>query len=495
MGLLKDSAKVFTGVTLQRLISFLMLPIIARLIGPHDYGIFQAALSICALFTVFGSLSLDASIPVADSADKAALRTIGTGLIGLMGAILFTVAALLMQPVLAGWFSHKIVHAVIWMVPILVPLTIASNSLRNYAGYLGKFGYFAIADISAAITNFTVIALVYVTLWRDYRALIAGAVAALLAKIMILLWCAEFGRTFKARLKMVTILREMRQTRSFAKYYLPSNALNVYSAELPTIMLAWVFPESVVGVFMMAKSLIMIPTSMCSQALGQVFYPKAAKNFRDGGQLTDITWQSFNYASMFSIFPAFFMAAAGVYIIPTLLGTQWIGTAPYMLLLVPMVILKAVETQIGIGFVFSILNQFKKILRGNLILFVCRFSPFLGCLYLSSSPHIAILSFSLGSALGYAYLTGWIFQTVGISLTRAGKVFMRYCLYSAVCVLPIFLVYSNSNRILPISALLVALVAYTGVVWFLFFNQRQRSDVIKKFGLWNQKESQDTSSG
>ena len=97
--------------------------------------------------------------------------------------------------------------------------------------------------------------------------------------------------------------------------------------------------------------------------------------------------------------------------------------------------------------------------------------------------------------MGYAYLTGWIFQTVDISLTQAGKVFMRYCLYSAVCVLPIFLVYSDSNRILPISALLVALVAYTGVVWFLFFNQRQRSDVIKKTGLWNQKGRQDTSSG
>jgi O-antigen/teichoic acid export membrane protein len=486
MSLLKDSAKVFTGVTIQRIISLVMIPVIARLIGPKDYGIFQASLSISALFSILGSLSFEASIAVADSDKKAALRALGTSFIGLISGLFFWIFVIVMKPWLLIWFSTDVVHAVVLMTPFVVPLTIFSNALRNYAGYLDKFGRFAVADVASSASNFLVITLSYFLFWKDYKALIAGVITALLIKVGIFFWSCNCYRTFKTILNIGQIYRELRQLSNFLKFYLPSNALNVYSTELPTILLAWAFPENVVGIFVMAKSLIMIPTALCSQALSQVFYPKAARKHRDGAHLSVITWQSFKYGCMFSIFPAFFLAASSIFIIPMLLGGKWVGTAPYMLLLLPMVVLKAIETQIGIGFIFSILNQLEKILWGNLLLFMCRFIPFTLGLVFISSAHIIVLVYSLGGAVGYGCLLTWIFISIEISLKRAAFVFLRCCLLSGVCVLPTLLSYFDAQLSFASIYLLISISAYGFVTWFVFFDRRQRIDITTKARNWIQ---------
>jgi len=487
MEILRDSSKVLTGITVQRVMSFIMIPVIARLLGPKDYGIFNVAASVCALLAVSGGFALEASIAVAVTKKQAAERTIGIFLIGILSGILFGFIAYLIHPHLKNYYSADITNALLFMIPVFVPLGIINVSAQNYAGYLGKFKFFAIADITSPIAGYITLISVYFLFWGDYRSLIASGIITLVVRIGAFLYASKGSELFHKDILSTEVSKSLWQARNFTKFNLPSNLLNTATVQLPPILLSTVFSESVVGLFTMARNIITIPTNLSGKALGQVFYPKAAEEYRNTGSLTEITWRTFVYSCQLTLFPAIFTAAAAGFVLPLLLGPRWAGVTPFLLLLLPMVLLNAVQTQIGIGFIFSILSQQYKILIGNVLLFVFRISPLLICIFLKCSEYLTILSYSVGGAIGYGLLLAWIFIATSISVTTAFYTWARYCFIAALCVLPVLGATLLSSQILLLmSSLVITTTIYCIIVLFNFMNGAQRSLVKSKiYGIFS----------
>ena len=480
MSFLKDSSRVLTGITIQRVLSCLMIPIIARLIGPKDYGIFNVAMSFCMLIVIIGSFALEASIAVSETQKTAAERTIGTSLMGIGSGFFCWIILYLIQPYLKSFYSIDIINALVLMIPIYVPLTIISISFQNYIGYLGRFQFFAIADITYPIANFGTLLFIYIVFWKDYRSLIAAGIMATLVRVIIFVYAAKNSRLLSAKVFSVQIFKSLWQARNFAKFNFPSNILNVATVQLPPILLSMAFSESVIGLFSMARNIITIPTSLSGRALGQVFYPRAALNYRETGSIKKITWQTFLYSCQLVLFPAIFTAAVASFVLPVLLGHKWDGVATFIVLLLPLVLINAVQTQIGIGFVFSILNQQYKILIGNMLLFICRILPLVVFLIIVRSPHLTILAYSVGSAVGYAILLAWIFTSTSIQISKAFYTWVKYCLISGLCVLPIVGAKLKGGVILLTFSLTTSIIIYGFIAWFTFLNIEQRSLVIYK---------------
>ena len=492
MGLLNDSSKVLTGITAQRVMSFIMLPVIARLLGPKDYGIFNVAASVCSLLAISGSFALEASIAVADTKKQAAERTVGTVLVGIMMGISFWLLAYLIHPHLKEYYSTEIINALFFMIPVFVPLGIITVSAKNYVAYLGKFKFFAIADIASPIASYIVLISAYFFFWKDYRSLVAAGIMASIVRIAIFIYGSKNSDLFNNILND-KILKTLWQARNFAKYNLPSNLLNKATIQLPPILLSMAFSENVIGLFTMARNIITIPTSLSGRALGQVFYPKAAETYRKIGNISEITWRTFLYSCQLTLFPAIFTAAAAGSILPVLLGPKWDGVAPFLVLLLPMVLLNAVQTQIGIGFIFSILRQQYKILIGNLLLFLFRISPLIICMILKSSKYLTVLSYSIGGSIGYCLLLVWIFISTSISVKKAFFTWVKYCLIASLSVSPIGgAILLGSQIDLLILSLAISVIIYIIVAWLKFLNVSQRSHIkskIYEIFLPNKKKS------
>ena len=480
MGFLRDSSKVLTGITIQRVMSFIMIPVIARLLGPKDYGIFNVAASVCALMAIVGGLALEASIAVSATKREAAERTIGTCLIGVLSGLFFWLIAYLIYSYLKDYYSEHITNALFFMIPIFVPLGIIKISMQNYVGYLGKFKFFAIADIVSPIVSYITLISVYVLFWRDYRSLIAAGIMQSVVRISLFLYASRSSQLFGNNILSSEMIRSLWHARNFTKFNLPSNLLNTATVQLPPVLLSIAFSESVVGLFTMARNIITIPTTLSGQALGQVFYPKAAEEYRNTGSLERITWQTFVYSCQLTLFPAIFTAAAAGFVLPLLLGPKWSGVTPFIVLLLPMVLLNAVQTQIGIGFIFSILNQQYKILIGNVLLFIFRISPLFICIFLKCSEYLTILSYSLGGAIGYALLLSWIFISTSISVTKAFYTWAKYCLIAALCVLPVLGAALIDQIFVMLSSLVISTIIYSIIVWFEFLNYEQRSLIVSR---------------
>jgi len=480
MGILRDSSKVLAGATVQRVMSLIMIPVIARLLGPKDYGIFNVALSVCALLAIVGGFALEASIAVSATKRQAAERAIGTSLIGILSGFFFWLIAYLIYPYLKDYYSKDITNALFFMIPIFVPLIIINISMQNYVGYLGKFKFFAIADIASPIASYIALISVYILFWKDYRSLITAGIMQLVVRISLFLYASRSFQRFGNNILSSEMIRSLWQARNFAKFNLPSNLLNTASVQLPPVLLSIAFSANVVGLFTMARNIITIPTSLSGRALGQVFYPKAAKEYKNTGSLTGITWTTFVYSCQLTLFPAIFTAAAASFVLPLLLGPKWCGVAPFLVLLLPMVLLNAVQTQIGIRFIFNILNQQYKILIGNVLLFVFRISPLIICMSLMWSEYLTVFAYSIGGAIGYAFLLGWIFISTSISVIKAFYTWVKYCLIAALCVLPVLGATLSSQAFVLLSALAISTISYSIIAWVKFLNYEQRSLVISK---------------
>jgi O-antigen/teichoic acid export membrane protein len=438
--------------------------------------------------SIFGGLSMEASIAVAESQSRAARRALGTSLIGIVGGSLFLALTVLARPYISHYYSESIANALLLMLPLAVPLTVIETSTRNYLGYLGRFNLFMIADILSPILNYSVLFAVYFMGWKDYRCLVVGFVVGLAAKITVYLFRLRGERRLWDDARLALIWGEMWRARSFSKLYLPANIVNTANTQLPTALLGLVFPEGVVGLFVMARTIITLPTTLSGKALGQVFYPKAANEFRQGRGLSEITWRTFLYSCQLVLFPALFTAAAAGLILPLLLGPKWVGVSPFVALLLPMVLINAVQTQIGVGFVFSILNQLHKVLTGNLLLFSCTVLPVVICLVAGLSPHGVVFAYSLGGAVGYALLLGWVFLSVSISIRMALFTWLKYCLLSGLCIspvlLPTFFTGIRRSSILVLTFFCLPLLIYGVVGWTRILDGNQRAAVISAIWSW-----------
>lgn len=480
MGFVKDSSKVLAGQTIQRILSLIMAPVTARLIGPEDYGIVQTALAVVGLASIGCSFALEASISVADSRTCATQRTIGTVCVGLIASLVFGFGMYLSRAFLETYFSPTVARIIILLSPVYVPLFIAGLSFQNLVGYNGRFIYMPVADLLSTACGYVALVGSYFVLWKDYRCLIASAIVVLSVRVII------FGYGCIDSLKLWTIkpncLKEIFlptwSARDFAKYNLASNLLNSASVNLPTTLMAMFFSNSVVGLFSMARNIIYIPTILSGQALGQVFYPKAAEMYREGKGLRDITWKTFMYSCRLAIFPAFFIAATVSVLLPIVFGSKWSGIAPYCLLMLPMVLLNAVQTQIGIGYIFNILGQQHKVLIGNIALLIGRFIPMIILVLFGSSAYAVVLAHSVGGSIAYAILLIWIFLSVSISPAKAFVTWSCYCFISAICVLPVWfsLVYGRTG--FSMLCVVFSVAIYTVVFWHKFLDHKERMLIL-----------------
>jgi O-antigen/teichoic acid export membrane protein len=481
----KESGKVLIGITTQRILSIVMVPVVAWLLGPIDYGIFNVGISICTLCSVIGGLAMEASIAISVSKEQAFARALCTSLLGLFSGILFLALAYLSRPFLLKYYSPEAVSAIIWMMPFLVPLTVMNMAMQNYVAYLGKFEFIATGDIVYSIANYVTLISVYFLLYKDYHALIIASIMAFSVRLSIFFEASMGLKWLVNAISSARILKEIWETRHFIKFNLPCNILNTANVQLPPALINLRYTEDVVGLFSMARNIITIPANLSSRSLGQVFYPKAAQEYREGHGLEKITWQTFIYSCRLTIFPTIFIASAAGFVLPFLLGQKWSGVAIYTILLLPMVLLNAIQTQIGVGFIFNILNEPSKILWGNLFLFLSRIGPLAFILFfMTTNPYFPVLVYSAGSGIGYAILLAWIFTATSISVYKACSEWLKHLGLALLCVSPMLLSFLTGKVLVLVLSLLFSVFFYGLVVWFFFLNHEQRGMIIARTLGW-----------
>lgn len=308
--LLADSARLFSGMGLGQALLFFSAPVLARLYAPEAFGEVAVYSATLAVLCIFATLRFELGIVTSgDRARSDALVAGGTCLV--IATTLLTLLAvgiawgLSAGPALWWWWWPPGIFA------MALGLVLQNLCLRE--------GDFAGLSLVKLLNVVAFIALAWLAPDRDAFWLVAATCAGHFAALVPLLW--RHHGAFLRALAAGGVADALRAERALALNLAPANLLQALAANAATFVFATLFAPAVVGHFAVMNKIVLVPVSLVSGSVGQVFL----KRFSDAGpdRRRRLLYRSWALLGLAGAAPAFFLALWGEPFFALFLGPTW----------------------------------------------------------------------------------------------------------------------------------------------------------------------------
>lgn len=448
-----------SGTALAQLLLVLAVPILTRLYTPADYGALAVFSSTLAVLVVFASLRYEAAIPLPqDEAAAGSLLVLTLGILTGMAALVSLLVWLLGDAFVSA-VNVPAIRPYLWLIPVgflgagiyqaLSYWAIRRRDFRRVARTkLSQGAGQVLAQVGLGVAGAGALGLIV----GDVIGRVAGAGGLALAAIR----GRPAGRVTPASIRAIAA-----RYRRFPLLITWSGLLNIGSLQLPSIVFSAAFGAAAAGLYALSYKLLVLPTMLVAQSVGQVFLSRAATLATEPEQLRRLTERT--ALGLFAAgLPAFgVVALAGPRLFAVALGPQWEESGRYAQILAPWFALWLVSNPLsgllnvrewqGSALAFS---GFEFVLRlGALLIGAAKGSPMLAVTLLSAGGVIIA-----GVSIGRFLLAGH--SSAGRLLDPA----MRLVAAAAVCLLPAaLLLYAGSER-LALALGVLAVVGYYAIV-------------------------------
>jgi lipopolysaccharide exporter len=248
----------------------------------------------------------------------------------------------------------------------------------------------------------------------------------------------------------------MQRYRRFPLYDSCAGLLNVAGGQAPILLFAALFSPMVAGYYALASRMLSAPLGLVGRAVSQVLLPRIVKADRSG-EAAQLLERLIRVLAMVALPPFAMVAVIAPEIVPLLFGAEWAPAGSVV-----------AWTALWVGWQFicsplSVVLIALEAQRLNLVLQAALLVLRIGALLIGAllaSSDIAILAFSIASAVGYA---GYITITgivAGLHARRIAVAVWQPALLAAVClVLPV------SKQFLSIPGLHYGVLMCVGAFW------------------------------
>ena len=312
-------------------------PILARLYDPQAFGLLSLYTAILSVLVVVCSLRYDFAIPIASDPSEAVHLVVlsiaialaascGVGVIVLLGA--GSVAAALGAPALAGY---------LWVLPIALFVAAFSQAIGSWGVFERRFP--AVGRMRA--------------MQGVGQALAQGLLGALRAGPIGLIGGDLFGRIAgteqlarpfaeavrSTRMSFAAMRKAARERLGFARVMAAASLLNALSLQVPFLLIPGAFDLQSSGQYFLSYRMLVLPASLISAAVSQVFFGEAAFRRGDPRRLHDLAYNV--TISLFVVTIPVYMTVlvAGPALITAVFGGQWADAGRYSQIMAPGLVL------------------------------------------------------------------------------------------------------------------------------------------------------------
>lgn len=313
-----NAAKISSGTMAGQIISFITLPIIARIYGAEVVGNWTLINSVATIVNSFSDLGLTNAIMVEDD-DEASLRlynvvtTIVIGISVISGLVAFIYYSAVPSDI--GINSLFIG----FLMAVLIFTLQQTQICYTWLNRQGKYGIL----MKNPVINNTVIGIVAIAFglagaknYGYYIATILGQIITLihmkrfLPKKMFTLNPEDYRHVFKTRV-------------SFLKYQMPTNVISQVKNQLPVLLIKRLFGAEVLGYYSVSVKVLNIPITLLANALGRVFFQTISDMKRKGEEIGAFAYRNITKAMKIAVIPMIFLVALGDVFIIILYGQEY----------------------------------------------------------------------------------------------------------------------------------------------------------------------------
>jgi lipopolysaccharide exporter len=458
-GFARHVVTLASGTAIAQLLLVLATPVLTRLYSPADYGTLAVYSSTLTVLLVLASLRYEAAIPLPEDEDLAgSLLALTLFLLGGMVLLVALVVALAGDAFVRAANVEQL-RPYLWLLPVGLLGAGSYQALSYWAIRRRAFGRIARTRLSQGIGQ--VVSQVGLGLLKvGAPGLLIGDVVGRVAGGGGLALLALRDRPF-ARVTRASLAAAAARYRRFPLLTTWSGLLNVSSLQLPSIMFSASFGAAAAGLYALSYKMLVLPTMLVAQAVGQVFLARASTLAREPERLRRLTERTALalFACGLPIFGA--VGLGGPRLFATVMGGQWEQAGRYAQALAPWFTVWLVSNPLngllsvrewqGSALAFTV---FEFLLRlGALFIGISRGSPMLAVVLLSASGVvISLLSIARFLQAGHS--------SIGRLLEPAA----RLTALAAVCLLPAAAAEYAGNERLAIGVGVLAIITYYAIV-------------------------------
>lgn len=278
--IIKNSAKLLTASVIAQIIGLLVYPILTRLYSPEDFGLINLFLSIAGVLSLFATAEFQYAILLPKSDEKAISCVHIGGLITLV-VVGLLVCTIPFSETISGWFNAPNLAEWYWAIPIFVLLSGMWTLLNYWYTRNKRFGEIGTYQVTQCLTNAAAKCGFGFTGFVNGGLILSAIVSPFIALAM------SIATTWKSSIKQLFSCNQsplsatFKEYSNFPKYSLPRAIINFFSGNIPIFILTPYFGLTEIGFFGMALTLAFYPTTMVSNALGQVLFQKVSNDVQE----------------------------------------------------------------------------------------------------------------------------------------------------------------------------------------------------------------------
>ena len=305
---------------LERLLDFLAIVVLARLLAPGDFGLVAIAASFVTIVDGLSAFDVDKALIRSRDDDRAIYDTAWT-----LSAMRGLLAALCMW-IIAPWVADARMAAVL-RVLALGPIL---NGLKNprFVTFERDLVYsrLAVLTIGAKVVSVGAM-LVLAVAHRSYWALVIGQLAYAFIGTML----SYLLRPYRPGISLARCSTLV----GFSGWLTLTSVVTVLSMETDKLIVGWLVGVTDAGLYFMAQRVGVLPTQELLSPLQRILFPAFSELAGDTPRLRRAVCESINVLGSLSLPAGFGFALIAADFVSLALGRQWSPIVPLLVVLVP----------------------------------------------------------------------------------------------------------------------------------------------------------------
>lgn len=460
------------GTTFAQILTILSAPVLTRLYGPEDFGIWALYISITSIISVIACMRYEYSIMLPES-DEEAVNLVGLSFLAVLfiSGLTFPVIWYFKEPIVTILNSQQI-GDYLWLVPPFIFVNGVFLALNNWNSRTKLFKRLSLSRVFSSVSATTTQIGMGFAGKIGAGGLVAGSLAGQSIATFVLggqIWRDDRKLIMKS-LNWKKVYEGFKKYRKFSFIDTWAALMNSVSWQLPAFLLSAFFTPAVVGFYSLGFRLLQLPMSFIGGSISQVFFQRASRAFSEG-TLSSLVEDVFRMLVIIGMFPILILTIVGSDVFTVIFGKGWAEAGVYAQILSlwafiwfissPLTTIYVVVEKPHFGFHYNFFNLITRLLSltiGGLL----------------GSARIALMLFSVSGILVYGYLCLKMMSYSGVKASRALQIiFSNFILFVPAGIVLVALKTAEINQIL--------LVVFSGVIIGIYYLYILKTDTqIKK---------------
>ncbi|TGC08295.1 lipopolysaccharide biosynthesis protein [Methanolobus halotolerans] len=422
-----DVLTLVGGTAFAQIVALLAAPILTRLYGPEDFGVWALFISVTGIIGVIACLRYELSIMLPESDEDA------VNLLALSLAIVLLISIITIPLIYV--FKNSLVLVLnspqlgdyVWLIPPFIFISGVFLALNYWNSRTKKFKRLSFARVSSSLSSTGTQIGAGIGGYATGIGLIAGSLVGNFISTIVLgaqIW-KDDNKLFRTYTNPKMMLQGLKRHRKFPLIDSWSALLNSISWQLPAFLLAFFFSPAIVGFYSLGFRLLQMPMNFVGKSLSQVFFQRASIASSENN-LNSLVENVFRVLVIVGMFPILTVTVVGSDIFSVVFGQEWTEAGVYAQILSIWAFVWFISSPLSSIYVVLEKQQFG--LKFNAFNFATRILSLSIGGYLGNA-RIALILFAVSGVLVYGYLCLKMMHYAEVKMSRVVKIIISNLLY------------------------------------------------------------------